>query len=98
MAILKIVRVALVIHSGMAAVWAMLVGVSAGMLLVSLRHKFVLSETRRRCDRADRPPHALCDSKVRFPDLLNFVSPMNAGVGGWKRTLMKGRRTASLLS
>lgn len=55
MTILKIVGVALMIHSRMAAVRAMLVVVSARMLLVSLRHKFVLSEMRHRSDRADMP-------------------------------------------
>jgi hypothetical protein len=57
MAILNIVRVPFVIHSRMATVRAMFMGVSAGMLLVSLRHKFVLSEMRRPCDRAGQ--HAL---------------------------------------
>jgi hypothetical protein len=65
--ILKIVGVAFMIHSRMATVWAMLVGVSAGMLLVSLRHNLVLSEMRRRCDRAAGRPHALCDSNFSSP-------------------------------
>src|SRR5271163_4685270 len=63
------------IHSRMATARAMLVGVSAGMLLVSLRHNVVLSEMRLRCDRADRPPSCALRFQFRLPDLLNFVSP-----------------------
>lgn len=86
MAIFKIVRVAFVIHSCMATVRAMLVGVSAGMLLVSLRHKF-LSEMRLRCGRAVEPPSCALRFQSSSADLLNFVSPWKAGGDGWKRTL-----------
>jgi len=43
-AILKIVRVAIVLHGRMATVRAMFVAVSTGMLLVSFRHRLVLSQ------------------------------------------------------
>lgn len=39
--IVEIIGVAIVLHSCMTTIWAMLVAVSPGMLLVSLRHGFV---------------------------------------------------------
>lgn len=43
-AIVKIVRVVIMLYSRMATVWTMLVAVRTGMLLVGLRHRLVLSQ------------------------------------------------------
>jgi hypothetical protein len=64
-AIVKIVDVTIVLHSGMAAVGAMHVGVRARMLPMCFRHCFVLSRCRQ-------PPHGL--SRPLYGPGLPFLS------------------------
>lgn len=55
MTIVKVVRVTIVLHRYMAAVRAMLVGMTTGMVLVSFRHRQILSSMRPASARIDAP-------------------------------------------